>query len=161
MKALLLASVLIAVTAAQAVDYKVEVTGDKKFNFAGLKTYVWTKGQPSMDPAIDRQIMAAVDRELGALGLTKQAAEPGDVLVTYYSQQRTSVDVKAKPNDKGVRPQYPVGTLIVGFLQPGNRKQALRLRLDTPIDAEPAQLSDAINAGVAALFARYPTRQPL
>ena len=33
--------------------------------------------------------------------------------------------------------------------------------MDTPIDTDPAKLSEAIDAAVAAMFAKYPTRQPL
>ena len=164
MKSALLAAILLATTVtagAQTQKYGVTATGDAKFNFTGLKTYVWTKGQPSIDQTVDAQITAAVDRELAALGLTKRAAEPGDVLVSYASQRRTDVDLKAKPNEKGASPQYSVGVLLVAFIEPGKHRRVLDLRMDTPIDTEPAKLSEAIDAAVAAMFAKYPTRQPL
>lgn len=144
----------------QRPKYGVTVTVDEGFNFAGLKTYVWTNSHPSSDKALDRRITAAVDRELAALGLTKRASEPGDVLVTYASLIRTDVDLKAEPDDNGALRQYPVGILVVAFLEPSSHYQVLRLRMDSPIDTEPAKLQEAIDAGVAALFAEYPTRQP-
>src|SRR3954471_22735484 len=93
--ALLFASVLVGtvtaiIAAQQPPKYGVTVTADKDTKFAALKMYAWTAGQPSFDKNIDRQIVAAVDRELAKVGLTKQA-QPGDVLVTYVSQRRTDV----------------------------------------------------------------------
>jgi uncharacterized protein DUF4136 len=139
--------------------YDVTVTAEKNVDFAKFKTYSWTKGQPSHSKTIDAQVVAAVDRELATLGMTKATAGPGDVLVTYYSLSRTDVNLKAKQDSKGMLPQYSVGTLVVGLLEPESRKRLLRLRIDKPIDTEPEKLKAAIDEAVAALFAKYPTRR--
>jgi hypothetical protein len=154
-----LCATVVSPLAAQMPKYGVTVRAEKDVDFAKLKTYSWTQGQPSANKTIDAQIVAAVDRELSALGMTKAASGPGDVLAAYYSLSRTDVDVKAKPDDKGVSPSYSVGTLMVALLEPGSRRRLLRLRIDKPIDAEPARLEATINAAVAELFAKYPTRQ--
>jgi hypothetical protein len=138
--------------------YGVTVTAEKGVDFAKFKAYSWTQGQPSPSKTIDAQVMAAVDRELAALGMTKAAQGPGDVLVAYYSLMRTDVDLKGKAGPDGL-PQYPVGTLVVALLEPASRKRLLRLRTDKPIDTEPAKLEAAINSAAAALFAEYPTRK--
>jgi hypothetical protein len=150
----------VTVAAAQMPKYGVTVTAEKGVDFAKFKTYSWTVGQPSAVKAINSQVIAAVDRELSALGMTKAASGPGDVLATYYSLTRTDVNVKAEPDAAGVRPQYPVGTLVVAMLEPASRRRLLRMRVDQPIDTEPAKLEAAINDAVAALFAEYPTRAP-
>src|SRR5512138_3250352 len=109
MKRLLAGTVLIAAFvvsgSAQAPKYGVTVTPEKGVDYSKFKTYAWTKGQPANTQAIDAQIVAAVDRELAALGMTKAASNP-DVLVTYYSVSRTDVDVKAKPDATGKRPEH-------------------------------------------------------
>jgi len=156
--ALALGAALTAAAAGQAPKYGVTVNAEKNVDFAALKTYTWTKGQPSAVKTIDAQIMAAVDRELGALGMTKAASGKGDVMVAYYSLTRTDVDLKAKPDAKGALPQYSVGTLMVALLNPADRHRLLRLRVDKPIDTEPAKLEEAINSAVKALFEKYPTR---
>ena len=156
-----LAGSLAVSAGAQPRKYGASVAAiDKAVNFSALTSYVWTSSQPAPDKTVDAQIVAAVDRELAALGMTKRAAEPGDVLVTYASQQRTDVDVKAKKGDTASRPEHPVGVLLVSFLEPGSHRRLLSLRLDTPIDAERAKLQEAIDAGVAALFTKYPRTQP-
>jgi hypothetical protein len=154
----IVAGALAVSAAAQQPKYGVTVNAEKNVDFAAIKTYSWTKGQPSAIKTVDAQIVAAVDRELAALGLTKAASGPGDVLLAYYSLTRTDVDLKAKPDAQGARPEYKVGTLMVALLDPGTRNRLLRLRTDKPIDTEPAKLETAINAAVSELFASYPTR---
>jgi hypothetical protein len=78
--------------------------------------------------------------------------------VAYFSVQRTDVDLKAKPNEQGLRPEYSVGTLAVALFQPSPRKELLRLRTDQPIDTEPAKLEATINSAVEEIFEKCPTR---
>jgi hypothetical protein len=153
--------VCLAITASangQMPKYGVTVTADKNVDFAAFKTYSWTVGQPSAVKAIDSRVVAAVDRELGALGMTKATSGSGDVLATYYSLSRTDANVNAKPDAQGQLPQYRVGTLVVALLNPTDRHRMLRLRVDQPIEIEPAKLEATIDNAVAAMFARYPTR---
>jgi hypothetical protein len=165
MHRLIVGLVLSAATAAPAAaqsltpNYGVKVEAEKGVDFGRFTTYTWTQGQPSANKTIDAQIVAAVDRELAALGMTKAASGTGDVLATYYSLSRTDVDLKAKPDEQGLHPQYAVGTLVVALLDPANRKRLLRLRIDTPIGGDSSKLEGDINRAVAAMFAKYPTRQ--
>ena len=145
--------------AAQTPKYGVTVKAEKKVDFAKFKTYTWTQGQPSHDKTVDAQIVAAVDRELGVLGMTKAASGTGDVMATYYSLSRTDVNLKGEPDASGALPQYPVGTLMVALLEPGTRRRLLQLRIDKPISAKRDQLEEVINTAVNELFAKYPTRQ--
>jgi len=145
--------------AGQMPKYGVKVTADKHVDYAKFKTYSWTPGQPSADKRIDARVVAAVDRELGALGMTKATSGPVDVLATYYSLSRTDVNVKAKPDAEGRFPQYRVGSLVVALLDPASQQPLLRLRIDEPIDIEPARLDATIDGAVAALFTEYPTRR--
>ena len=145
-----------ATVVVSAQKYGVTVTAEKNVDFTKFKTYAWTPGLPSPDKTVDGHIVAAVDRELGSLGLTKASGNP-DVLVTYYSTRRVDVDVNAKPDASGKRPERAVGTLIVGLVEPEKRKQVLRLRTDKPVDLE-SDAGAVIDAIVAELFTKYPTR---
>ncbi len=152
------AALAAAPASAQMPKYGVTVNADKTLDYSALKTYSWTEGHPSSDKAINDRVIAAVDRELSALGMTKAPSGPGDVLVTYYSLSRTDVDVMAKPDAAGVYPQYWVGTLVVGLLDTKTRERRLRLRIDKPIDIDRTKLDVTIDQAVAAMFAKYPTR---
>jgi uncharacterized protein DUF4136 len=154
-----LCGVLGAVAAAQTPKYGVNVTAEKNVDFSKFKTYAWTVTQPSLDKVVDARVIAAVDRELAALGFTKAAEGSSDVLVTYASSSRTDADIKAKPDSKGSLPQYWVGTLIVAMMDPASKKQVLRLRIDQPIEIERAKLETTIDSAVNAMFAQYPTRR--
>jgi len=147
--------------AAQPRKYGVTATPEKGVDFAKFKSYTWMTGQPSADKKIDSLIVAAIDREMAGLGMTKVASSGmPDVVVTYYSQRRTDVDLKAKADSKGAQPEYTVGTLLVALLDPSNRRQRLLgLRMDQPIDAaSAADLQSTIDGAVKALFEQYPTR---
>jgi hypothetical protein len=162
MKAFVVSCALVAAVAAALagqMKYGVTVRAEKDVDFSKFKTYSWTQGQPSADRTIDAQIMAAVDRELGVLGMTKASSGSGDVMLAYYSLSRTDVDLKAKPDAAGVRPQYTVGSLTVALLELQTRRRLLQLRTDKPIDMEPARLEAEINSVVAELFTKFPTRQ--
>ena len=134
MKRLIVCAVLcVTVTAAaagQSTKYGVKVTAEKNVDFAKFATYSWSPGRPSTDKTIDTQIVSAVDRELAALGVTKTTSGTGDVMATYSSVNRTDVDLKAKADAKGARPQHAVGTLVVALLEPGSRRRLLQLRIE-------------------------------
>jgi hypothetical protein len=154
---LALASIAITVTARQTTKYGVKVEADKKIDFAAFRTYAHRRAQPSWDKTTDAQIIAAIDREMSALGMTKVESAP-DVFVGYGSLTRTDVDLKGKEDAKGVLPQYWVGTLVVTFHNNGNR-EVLKMRVDLPIDVKPDQLESSINKAVAMMFEEYPTRK--
>ena len=145
------------VAAGQTTKYGVTVTAEKKVDFGSFHTYTWRRAQPSWDKTIDAQIVAAIDREMSALGMTKVESAPADVFVGYGSLSRTDVDLKGKEDAKGLLPQYSVGTLVVTFHNSGNR-EVLKMRVDLPIDTKPGELEGSINKAVAMLFAEYPTR---
>jgi Domain of unknown function (DUF4136) len=148
----------LAVAAGQQPKYGVTVAVANVAALEKAKTYSWTPSQPSPIKAIDAQIVAAVDRELSALGFTKAPSGKSDVLATYASVSRTDVDLKSKADKQGARREFPVGTLVVDLRDPATRKALFRVRIDKPLDAEPEKLEGAINAAVTAMFEQYPTR---
>jgi Domain of unknown function (DUF4136) len=149
----------VSAVSAQMPKYGVTVNAEKNVDFSKFKTYTWTPGQPSMNKSVDAAIMAAVDRELVALGMTKAPSGSGDVQVAYYSLSRTDVDLKSKRGADGQLRQYWVGTLVVGLLEPTSRRRLLRLRIDKPLETEPDKLQATIDTAVNELFSEYPTRR--
>src|SRR6185295_9186489 len=81
MKYLCLFSLLLVLSSSVA-GQKVAVNYDKTFNFANVKTYSWDRGMAARNPNIDRLIVAAVENELAARGLTK-VDSAADVIVVY------------------------------------------------------------------------------
>jgi len=161
----LMAGVLVVLAAAaavagQATKYRVTTKVDKQTDFARLKTYAWEPGWQAYEPAIHDHIVAAVERELAALGLTKAPEGACDVTVVYATLRRTDVDLKSKARTaEGLRPTFPVATLVVLIREPSTHKELFRARVDTPIDLAPEKVNATIDDRVAQMFARYPTRR--
>jgi hypothetical protein len=147
--------VLSPVVVAQVTKYGVTVKAEKGVDFSTFKTYSWTPGRGAFVKDVDEHIKAAIDREMGALGMTKVATDSSDVLLTYQSLTRSDIDLKNDPS--GDKP-FSVGTLVVALLQPSNHRQLLRLRTDRPIEVAPGKLEASIDSAVSELFERYPTR---
>jgi len=141
---------------AQDKKYGVTVIENHSAPLAKAKTYLWTASQPSPDKAVDALIVAAIDRELAARGLTKVASGKSDLTVAYVSQRRTEVDLKAKAAAGGA-PEYAVGVLILDVRDATARTPLFRARLDQPIDTAQAQAEATIQAAVKSLFEKYPT----
>jgi hypothetical protein len=129
---------------------------EKNVDVAAMKSYKWTPGRPSTDKEIDGLIIAAVDRQLESVGMKAATAGQPDVLTTYYSVTRTDVDIKAKPDEKGMRPERTVGSLVVALLDPSSRKPLVQLRVDQPVDRN--NMESSVNSLVTELFAVYPTK---
>ena len=163
MKTTLIAGVLVmlfgAAGAGQMPNYKVTSKSDSHTDFSRLKTYAWEAGWLSYDRATHERIVAAVDRELGALGFTKGTPEACDVTVLYNVLRRTDVDVTVKARTAEGRPTYQVGSLVVLLRDPTSRKELFRARADTPIELEPEKMAAIIDNQVAQMFARYPARR--
>jgi hypothetical protein len=138
--------------------YGVTVIADKATDFTKVKSYTWQSGWDANDRKVHDAIVAAVDKELKALGLDKKTAAPSDVIVKYASLRRIDVVTDMKSEANTPRQQIDVGSLVVVFLNPTSMKEVLRLRVDKPIEIAPDQAVATVNAAVADLFAKYPTR---
>jgi hypothetical protein len=152
--------VSIAVSAASAgytPKYRVKVQADKHVDFSKVRTYSWMGGHPASIAALDAAIVAAIERELSALGMRQVPSGDGDVVVTYASVTRTDVNTKAKPISKDYRPEYAVGTLVVSLLDPESLRPLLQLRVDRPVDR--AELDATIGGTIQELFTYFPTRR--
>lgn len=156
-----LLAILISLSAvavhAQNVNTAVQTTVDKQVNFSTLKTYAWEKGQESFDPAAHKAIVAAVDAELAAVGLTKQAAK-GDVLVRYHSIARTGVDLKNQKKGESA-PLYDVGKVVVELLGGESFKRVWQATTEERLSRDPAAREQEIQRAIARLFAVYPGRK--
>ena len=100
---------LTPVAHAQKMTYGVKVMVAKAADLAKAKTYTWTVSQPSPDKTVDAQIVAAVDRQLSALGFTKVASGTSDLLATRLNQAN-----RRESEGEGQRERGPAGALRSG-----------------------------------------------
>ena len=139
--------------------YGVTVRTLNRDALAKAKTYEWNESQPSPDKNIDALIVAAVDRELATRGLTKLLSGRGDVEVTYRSLSRTDVTATKDRKDGAFR-EFAVGSLVVDLTDPTSRQLLFGVRMDTPLEKDPATLEVTINGAVKAMFEKYPAPAP-
>jgi hypothetical protein len=162
MKKFVLAACLLAlIVPSVALAQKVTVLqSDKSADVTTFKTYEWTPGHKALDPAWDKAIIAAVEKELAAKGL--KPGKPGDVQVAYHAVQREDVDLStfdAKAAAAGTRPAQiiKVGTLALELRNPASRAVIWRVAGEGAIkDVAPAERDAFIAKMVTALFEKYP-----
>jgi hypothetical protein len=73
---------------------------DKKADFGAFKTYALQDGTKVGDPLIDNRIVAAIESELAAKGLTPAASSP-DVKVAYHIAFDKKQDITAYSSGMG------------------------------------------------------------
>ena len=142
---------------AQNVNTAVQTTADKKFDFSAVKTYSWEKGQESFDPVSHKAIVAAVDAELAALGLVKQASK-GDVSVRYHSVGRTGVDLKNQKKGESA-PTYEVGKVVVDLLAGQSFKRVWQATTEERLSKDTPAREAEIQRAIARIFGSYPGRK--
>jgi hypothetical protein len=82
-KRIVIAAMAILLAPALALAQKVSYDYNKAATFTAYKTYAHKDGTKVGQPLIDDRIVAAIDAELAAKGLTKAEANP-DVFVVYH-----------------------------------------------------------------------------
>ena len=82
-KKLVTLTLVTVLTPVLAMAQKTSYDYDKTANFAGFKTYALQEGTKVGQQLIDDRIVAAIEAELAAKGLTKSESNP-DVFVVYH-----------------------------------------------------------------------------
>jgi len=153
--AILALSLATATAAAETPDYGVSLKVAKKAELAKVKTYSWGSSHAAIDKAVDSQIVAAIERELAGLGLTKVTQGSGDALVAYHTVVRRDVDTKKKTAPDEV-PGYLVGVISIEVRAASTKDVVFQVRIDKPLDIDRAQLAPVIDEAVKAMLERYP-----
>jgi hypothetical protein len=160
----LVIALMLLVPQTRAQDRGVDSTSAKGKNFAAFKTYSWDKGHEAYDPAAHKMIVAAIDKEMAALGFTRAAeGTPPDVLIRYHSLVSTVVDFKSlqKAPEKakdGTDKTSQLGTLVVEMLD-RSRAQLWAAKTREIVDTkDAAAFNQAIGPVVSRIFQTYPTR---
>jgi hypothetical protein len=154
---------------------------DKTANFAAFKTYAFKDGTKVGQPLIDDRIVAAIDAELAAKGLTKAQGTP-DVFVVYHVAFDKQKDISTFSSGYGggygpygwgwgggwgggttttqVR-DILIGTLVIDIADAAKGQLAWRgmgVKEVNP-QANPEKRDKSINNAVKKIFKNYPPKQ--
>ena len=168
--ALVLAPALIA----QKVTYDYEKTA----NFAAFKTYAFKDGTKVGQQLIDDRIVAAIDKQLAAKGLTKSESAP-DLFVVYHVAFDKEKDISTYSSGYGggygpygwgwgggmattttqVR-DILVGTLVIDLADAKKGQLAWRGMgvKEVNTTANPEKRDKSINDAVQKIFKNYPPK---
>jgi hypothetical protein len=146
---------------------------DRAANFAPLKTYSWRDGTKLPNPLMSERVVAAVDANLKAKGLTR-VDSGGDITVTYHASADKSVDVQSfstgspygcwggcysgSMTSTTVTP-VTTGTLVVDLVDTKSNKMLWRGTASDTVSGDPKENEQKINEGIGRMFENYPPKQ--
>jgi hypothetical protein len=178
-KRLVLATIALLVAPVLIVAQKTSYDYEKTANFAGFKTYAHKQGTPVGQSLIDDRIVAAIDAQLAAKGLTKAAADP-DVFVVYHMAFDKEKDISTYSSGYGGYGGYGwgwgggwaggttttqvrdilMGTMVIDMADA--RKGQLVWRgmgvKEVNTQADPEKRDKSINKAVEKIFKNYPPK---
>ncbi len=172
---------------------KIEVTvnQDKTANFKTIKTYAWLETPPLpksvsseelsnpnlTQEAVGPLIVAAVDRQMSARGLTPADRNAASVQVVYYAAMSVGFDRSylgenlgyvtgwPSPIPQGLAPStsntvYEKGTIVVDVIDPVAKKAIWRGVMKTRVNQEINQdrRIARINEAITRIFEKFPIR---
>jgi hypothetical protein len=142
----------------QPAPGKVETTFDKKTDFGAIRTYSWTGGTDAFSPDAHKMIVAAVEHEAAAAGLTR-VATGGDVTLAYYTMTVSNIDLKAldRTDSRSRTPTNELGKLVVVMRNPAHQQLWSAISREY-LDPDRTKLDATVQTVAARLFATYPTR---
>ena len=165
-----------ALLLAQKVSYDYE----KSANFAAFKTYAHKEGTKVGQPLIDDRIVAAIDTQLAAKGLTKSESNP-DVFVVYHIAFDKEKDISTFSSGYGGYGPYGwgwgggwsggttttqvrdilIGTLVIDLADAKKGQLAWRGMgvKEVNTQANPEKRDKSINEAVKKIFKNYPPKQ--
>ena len=180
-KRFMVAAIALLVSPALIVAQKTSYDYEKTANFAGFKTYAHKQGTPVGQSLIDDRIVAAIETQLAAKGLTKAASDP-DVFVVYHMAFDKEKDISTYSSGYGggygpygwgwgggwaggttttqVR-DIVVGTLVIDLADARQGKLVWRGMgvKEVNTQANPEKRDKSINSAVAKIFKNYPPKK--
>ena len=165
---------------ALAVAQKVSYDFDKTANFASFKTYAHKEGTKVGQQLIDDRIVAAIETQLAAKGLTKADSNP-DLFVVYHVAFDKQKDISSFSSGYGggygpygwgwgggwaggttttqVR-DILIGTLVIDMADAKKGQVAWRGMATKEVNtqAKPEKRDKSINNAVKKIFKNYPPK---
>jgi hypothetical protein len=184
--------ILVGLAGLSAQKIEVTVNQDKTANFGSIKTYAWLEPPPLpknvaseelsnpnlTQEAVGPPIVAAVDRQMSARGLTPADRNTANVQLVYYAAMTVGFDRSylgenlgyvtgwPSPIPQGLAPStsstvYERGTIVVDVIDPVAKKAIWRGVMKTRVNQENSQdrRIARINEAIDRIFEKFPIRR--
>ena len=167
------AVLLLSSSAVFAQDVKVDV--DTTVNFSTFKTFGWAEGQVARNPLISQMIIAAVESELTARGLTRSAVNPDlkvavvaaagiDIQAIGPTWNNANYAVWGGYTNPAALMNVTTGTLLIDLVDAkkdvsvfrGVAKETLNRSTSADISADAKSVEKLVKKAVSKMFKKYP-----
>jgi len=160
----------------QAQAQKTTAKFDQNAPFSSYKTFMFSEKNGARNPFVNEMIMAAIERELVARGLTRVDANP-DLRIAYMAASGPNLRVAETSFGYNVNLAYEglvptgtamwdvtTGTLVIDLYDNksdrvvfrGTAKEALQRAPGPDPIADAKVVSKTVNKGIAKIFKKYP-----
>lgn len=175
---MILAAAVLLLSTSAVFGQKVKVDVDTTVNFSTFKTFDWAKGMVARNPVISQMIIAAVESELTARGLTKSVDNPDikvavvaavgmDVQTVGPSWNINYVTWGGYTNPAAVM-NISTGTLLVDLVDTktdigvlrGVARETLTRSPSADTTADAKSVEKLIKKAVSKIFKKYPAQNP-
>ena len=175
---IILAAAFLFLSTSAVFGQNVKVDVDASVNFSTYKTFGWAKGMVARNPMISQTIIAAVESELTARGLTKSADKP-DITVGVVAA--AGMDVQAVGptwNSANYRTwggytnpaalmTVTTGTMLVDLVDTqkdisvfrGVARETLTRTVSADVAADAKSVDKLIKKAVSKMFKKYPVQR--
>lgn len=177
-RSIVLAAALLLLSSSAVFAQKVKVDVDTTVNFSTFKTFGWDKGPIARNPLISQMIVAAVESELTARGLTKSEDNP-DIKVAVLAAAGADIQAVGPTwNNANYRTwggyanpaalmNITTGTLLVDLVDSrkdisvlrGVAKDTLTRPVSADMNADAKSVEKVVKKAVSKIFKKYPLQK--
>jgi len=173
---MILAAAVLVLSTSAVFGQKVKVDVDTTANFSSFKTFGWDKGMVARNPIISQMIVAAVESELTARGLTRSADNPDikiavaaavgmDLQATGPSWNINHVTWGGYTNPAALM-NISTGTLLIDLVDTrkdisvlrGVAKETLTRSPSADLTADAKSVEKLIKKAVSKIFKKFPVQ---
>jgi hypothetical protein len=149
---------------------------DRAADFSRFRTFAWKEGTPAGEPSLDRRIVAAIEAQLAAKGLTRTNENP-DLYVVYHLGADVQKSLNGSISGHGYGPYgwgwgsgfesiniresaVLVGMLVIDMADAAKREIVWRglAAGDVDIHAKPEKRDAKVDKAVAKILKNYPPK---
>ena len=178
MKPLIVLAAVLFFSTSAVFAQKVKVDVDTTVNFSTFKTFGWDKGPIARNPLISQMIVAAVESELTARGLTKNEDNP-DIKVAVLAAAGADIQAVGPTwNSANYRTwggytnpaalmNITTGTMLVDLVDTrrdigifrGVAKDTLTRAVSADMAADAKSVEKVVKSAVSKMFKKYPVKK--
>jgi len=175
---IILAAAVLLLSTSIVFGQNVKVDVDKTANFSTFKTFGWDKGVVARNPLISQMIVAAVEGELTARGLTRSDDQPDikvavaaaagmDIQAVGPTWNNTTYTSWGGYTNPAALMNITTGTLLLDLVETkggisvfrGVAKETLNRSTSADVAADARSVEKLIKKAVSKMFKKYPTQK--